>query len=167
MEPLRVYADATALIGLGRIGRLDLLDLLPPPILVTAQIWEEAAGDPRRRGAAALIDARERGLLLVVDEGDPDAFPQLDPGESTVLSAAAAAGAIALLDERKARSVVNSDPSLRATIRQVTGIVGLILLAKRRGRIGAVRPILDDLMRQSFRIGPSFYDEILRQAGES
>ncbi|MCL4370168.1 MAG: hypothetical protein M1380_04590 [Chloroflexi bacterium] len=39
MTTLRVYVDATALIG--RINRLDLLTLLPCPIRVTTQVWEE------------------------------------------------------------------------------------------------------------------------------
>lgn len=154
---LSFYADATALIGLARIGRLDLLTLLPTPVYVTAQVWEEAGGDASKPGVVALQEARAKGLLAVVDEGNPQAFPRLDPGESTVLSAAAAAQAAVLLDERQARALISADASLRHSIRQATGIIGLILLAKRRGRIAAVRPLLDELIRQSFRISAAFY----------
>jgi predicted nucleic acid-binding protein len=163
---LAAYADATTLIGLARIDQLDLLTLLPEPTRVTGWVWEEVAGDPDKPGVAALERARDAGLLVVVEEGDPEAFPQLDPGESTVLTAAAAARAAVVLDERKARALLELDPQLKRAIRQVTGIIGLILLAKRRGRIPAVRPLLDELRRQSFWIGQRFYDDILRQAGE-
>jgi len=162
----RVYADATALIGLARIDRLDILSLLPLPIYVTERVWQEVASDAEKAGAAALLQAREAGLLAVVDEGDPDAFPQLDAGENTVLTAAAAAGAAVLLDERKARRLIESDPYLKAQIRAATGIVGLILLAKRRGLIPAVRPLLDALIGQNFWLSPTFYDSVLHEAGE-
>lgn len=161
-----VYADATSLIGLARVDRLDLLDLLPTPVRVTAEVWREATGDAGKPGVAALQAARERELLQVVEEGDPSTHPELDAGEATVLSAAAAARGAVLLDERKARSLLARESALREAIPQASGIVGLILLAKRRGRISAVRPLIQDLVRQSFWISPRFYQEILRLAGE-
>jgi predicted nucleic acid-binding protein len=166
VTPRPVYVDATALISLARIDRLDLLTLLPGPVRVTRWVWDEVVGDAAKPGVAALLQASEERMLLVVEEGDPDAYPQVDPGESTVLSAAAAVGAIVLIDERKARALIEADPVLRRSIAQVSGTVGLILLAKRRGLIPAVRPLLDDLIRQSFWIGPAFYEGALREAGE-
>jgi uncharacterized protein len=161
-----VYADATALIGLARIGRLDLLTLLSVPTYVTAHVWQEVAAIPAKPGVAALEGARDAGRLVVVEEGDPNAFPQVDAGESTVLGAAAAKRAVAIVDERKARALIESDADLREGIREVVGIVGLILLAKRRGRVTAVRPLLDELIRQHFWLSPSFYREALGAAGE-
>ena len=150
-EP-RVYAGATALIGLARIRRLDLLTLLPTPICVTRQVWNEVTGDLLKPGAVALQESGAAGLLSVVDEGDPAAFARLDAGESTVLSAAASTRTAVLVDERKARALINTDPALRGTISQVTGPLGLIVLAKHCGYVKPVRPILDDLIAQGFRI---------------
>ena len=166
MAPPAAYADATALIALARIDRLDLLTLLPGPIRATARVWDEATGDHGKPGVAALLRARADGLLVVVEEGDPAAFPELDPGECTVLTAAAAAGGIALIDERKARTRIDADPHLKGSIRQATEVVGLILLAKRRGRVPAARPLLDALIGQGFWMSPAFYREALRQAHE-
>lgn len=55
---------------------------------------------------------------------------------------------------------------VEAAIRHVTGVIGLILLAKRRGRLAAVRPILDTLIAQGFYMGQTFYRHILEQSGE-
>jgi predicted nucleic acid-binding protein len=140
---------------------------LPSPTRATRRLWHEAAGDRTKPGVSELLRAREVGLLVIIDEGDPEAFPELDPGESTVLTAASSAGAIALIDEREARALIEADARLSGTIRQATGVVGLLLLAKRRGRIAAVRPLLDALVDQGFWIGPAFYERILRVAGES
>ncbi|MGI8553662.1 MAG: DUF3368 domain-containing protein [Dehalococcoidia bacterium] len=160
------YADATALIGLSRINRLDHLNLLPVPIRVTITVWNEIAADPGKPGVEALQKAREARLLIVVEEGDSSAFPGLDPGEWTVLSAASSSKASVLLDERKARTLVAMDPALLGTIRQMTGIVGLLLLAKRQQRILVVRPLLEELLRQHFRLSRTLYQDILLQAGE-
>jgi len=164
--PGRVYADATALIGLARIDRLDLLTLLPTPIKVTDFVWREVAGNLHKPGVSALTLARTRGLLVVVIEGDAAVFPELDAGESSVLSAAAVAGAAVLVDERKARTVVGVDATLARRIRGAFGIVGLILLAKRRGRMPSVRPLLDELILENFWLGEALYREVLDQAGE-
>jgi hypothetical protein len=166
VAPPAAYADATALIALARIDRLDLLTLLPGPTRATVRVWDEATGDPSKPGVAALLRARADGVLVVVAEGDPAAFPDLDPGECTVLTAAAAARGIALIDERKARARIDADPRLKGSIRQATGVVGLILLAKRRGYVPAVRPLLDALVGQGFWMNPAFYQDALRQAHE-
>jgi predicted nucleic acid-binding protein len=161
-----VYADATALIGLGRINRLDLLTLLAKSVRVTEQVWEEVTGDPDKPGVEAIQSARVAGVLVVVDEGDSTAFPQLDSGESTVLTAAAAAHAAVVVDERKARALLKTDPGLAKAIPRAIGIVGVILLAKRRGYVPAVQPVLDELILQRFWVSPAFYQDVLRQAGE-
>jgi predicted nucleic acid-binding protein len=162
-----VYADATVLIGLGRIDRLDLLAMHPTPIKVTTLVWAEVTRDPERPGTSALRRALEEGILRVVDEGDAEAYPRLDPGESTVLSAAATAHAAVLIDEREARTLLATTPSLHASIPWSSGVVGLLLLAKRQGRIARIKPLLDQLMDETFRIAPALYREALRLAGES
>jgi hypothetical protein len=107
------------------------------------------------------------GLLVLVDEGVPDEFPQLDAGEASVLSAAVATRAVVIIDERAARLLIERDPEVRARLGSVTGSLGLILLAKRRGVIQAVRPVLDELIAQGFRISADLYRDVLVQAGET
>ena len=85
------YADATALIGLARIDRLDLLNLLPVPVRVTRMVWVEVTADVEKPGAQQLLAARHAGLLTVVEEGEAADFPFLDSGEGAGLLAAAGA----------------------------------------------------------------------------
>ena len=103
---------------------------------------------------------------MVVDEGDPNAYPELDDGEASLLSAAAAVGGSVLIDERKARKAIVAHPELHGSIPHVAGIVGLILLAKQRKRIAAVRPLLDDLISQGFWMSVGLYQAVLEQAEE-
>lgn len=143
-----------------------MLTLLPVPIKVTEHVWHEVADSPTKPGVEALVRARDKGLLQIVNEGDSHAFPQLDEGESTVLSAAASAHAGVLVDERKARRLLLADESLRRQISWVSGLLGLLLFAKRRGLVTQVQPLLDQLIAQRFYISPTLRNQILRHAGE-
>jgi len=48
----------------------------------------------------------------------------------------------------------------------VTGTVGLLIKAKQAGLVSAIRPILDALDANQFRIGEALRAEALRLAGE-
>jgi uncharacterized protein len=146
---------------------LQLLRLLHSPVRVTTTVWDEVQRDPTKPGADRLVEARHQGLLAIVDEGDESAYPQLDEGESSVLSAAAASRGIAIIDERKARHLLTTDTDLRQSIRASIGIVGLLVLAKRRGLISAVKPPLDELSSQGFHMSARLLREALDAAGET
>lgn len=159
-----VFGDASPLIGLARIGRLDLLRLLPIPVRVTTEVWREVTGDSSQPGVQAVLGAEQTGLLTVVEEGDPSEFPFLGAGEASTLSAALSAGGAVLIDETKARRLLEHDPRL-APVPYLT-TVALVVLAKRRGHLDRVRPILDALRSETFRISEGLYEDALRTAGE-
>jgi predicted nucleic acid-binding protein len=159
-------ADATPLIALARIGRLDLLDVLPVPILVAVTVWNEVAGDLSRPGAVVLERARDDGILAVIDAGDAHAYLQLGPGENATITAAAEIGAAVIVDERKARRLLREDPELRGSIPAILSTVALVILEKRAGVVPDVRVILHQLQKQGFYIGQSVYEAALRSSGE-
>lgn len=162
----KIFADASPLIALARIKRLDLLTSLPVPIYVTDTVWREVTSNATLPGVAELIAAQEVGLLHIVPGGDPAAYPQLDAGEASTLSAAAREGAAIIIDEQKARAIMRGDPVLSAAIPAIIGTVGLILVARNRGYIPLVRPILDALRQETFRLSNELYEEVLRAADE-
>lgn len=49
----------------------------------------------------------------------------------------------------------------------VVGTLGVLLLAKRRGPIPAVRPEIEALDAVRFRFGPEIADSVLADAGEA
>lgn len=163
---IAVYADASPLIALARIDRLDILRGLPLPVRVTAAVWQEVAADPERPGAASLEHARVGGILAVVQEGDAALYAPLGRGESATLSAASRSRAAVLLDDLQARRLLQRDPALRSTIAGHVGTIGLVVLAKDIGLIDEVRPVLDALRGQRLRVSPRLYEDALRRAGE-
>lgn len=50
----------------------------------------------------------------------------------------------------------------------IVGVLGLLLVAKRRGLVSAVQPIIDDLINEAgFRVSNPLYQEVLRATGET
>lgn len=161
-----IYADASPLIALARIDRLDILHALSLPVYTTAAVWQEVVADPSRPGQSALDVARTTGLLTVVSEQNSSLWPPLGLGEATTLSAASKARAAVLLDDRQARRLLQRDPMLAATIPSMIGTVGAVVLAQQRGLIRQVSPILDALRQSGLRMSQRLYEDALRRAGE-
>jgi predicted nucleic acid-binding protein len=78
--------------------------------------------------------------------------------------------AIALAFELKAR-VILDDLAARRLARELkvelVGTAALLYLAKTRGEVLAVRPLLDALLATGFRLSPALYREILAAAEEA
>ena len=49
----------------------------------------------------------------------------------------------------------------------MTGLVGVLLAAKRSGLIPSVRPFLDRLRRSDFRLSEEFVATVIEEAGEA
>lgn len=49
----------------------------------------------------------------------------------------------------------------------ITGMVGILLMAKERGLIERVKPYLDKLLATNFKLGLGLYNQALTMAGES
>ena len=69
-------------------------------------------------------------------------------------------GLLAGLDDLRARQLAES-----MGIR-VIGTLGILVRAKQAGLIGTVRPLLDQIINQGFRLGPERYRDVLRLADE-
>ncbi|MBS0016153.1 MAG: DUF3368 domain-containing protein, partial [Arthrospira sp. SH-MAG29] len=82
------------------------------------------------------------------------------------------AEAIALAIEVKAARLIIDERLGRQAARdfgvKITGVLGILLLAKRQQLITQVQPIMDNLMAQAnFRISSQLYADVLMAADES
>lgn len=153
--------NATPLISLAILGRLDLLDKLFSLVVVPESVAKEVTtpDKPFSEELARFVKdkiraCRNKDLVQLF------AF-NLDAGESEVLALYyEIENAIVVVDEEKARKL-----ALRKEIPFI-GTLGLLVLAKRNGLIPEVKSLLDLLIEREIRIGKKVYKKVLSMAGE-
>ena len=160
-----VIADTGPLIALARIGQLDLLRRLYGRVVVPPAVHTELAIDSNRPGAKALAGVFVAGWVVIEAVTDSSVRWELDqllgPGE---------AQAIALAEQEDVRFLLIDDARGRRTARSrgipVVGVAGMLLVAKSRGELAAVGPVLDRLSSAGYRLSPLLVAGTLARAGE-
>ena len=157
---LMIVSNSAPLLAFARINELALLERIVQHLLIPEAVWHEVTDDLSRPGAAAI---RHASWIEVspVTAIPPELLVVLDHGEAEVIALAEAVNAAeVVLDERAARAV--------ATTRglQIIGTAGLLVRAKRQGRIAAVRPFLEQMQSQGVHYSQQFVRELLRQIDE-
>jgi len=162
-----VVADTGPLIALGRAGCLKLLHDLYKDVLIPPAVRDELHLGSGRPGARQSAEAFEQGWLQVQEpsadsaQALSDLMLVLDPGEAeAILLAEEVQCRFLLIDERKGRAIAK-----RRGV-PVVGIAGVLLVAKKRGLIDAVVPILKNLEQVGYRMSTGLTNEIARLAGE-
>jgi predicted nucleic acid-binding protein len=158
-----VVADATPLLYLSRIRRLDIARALYVQVLVPREVHEELV--ERRPDADGVKELRAAEWIVVVDAPasipvDESPLAVLDAGEAAALRLAFERRALVLIDERAGRRVAHS---LGLAVR---GTLGTLVEARLRGVVEAVGPILTELERHGFRASPELRAWALQAAGE-
>jgi predicted nucleic acid-binding protein len=161
---LKIVSNASPLINLARIGKLDLLRGLFSKLLIPEAVWGEividGAGQPGAdevKGADWIQKRQVKNKQLV------DALMQeLDAGEAEAIALALEEGADWLLmDEHLGRETAHH---LKL---QSIGLVGVLIVAKRKELIPAIKPCLDALRDLAgFRIKDFLYTRILKDENE-
>ena len=162
-----VVSDTSPLSGLAIVGKLSLLEALYGQIVIP----DAVANELRRGGQDDLRIAQVLALSWVeikpstnhplIDE--LQTIYKLDKGESEAIALALELNADALLiDERLGRREAS-----RLGL-AITGMLGVLLAAKKQTLVSAVRPIVDALIEEAgFRISSQLYREVMAAAEES
>lgn len=145
-----VVTDSTCLIGLERIGRLDILPALFDPILMPPEVAREFGSTlPWLQTEALTSNLLVAVLRLLVDAGEAEA-----------IALASEKGCRLISDDKQARAVAK-----RLGVAMI-GTAGILVRAKQEGVITEIKPILDDLEINSFFISAALRAEALRLTGE-
>jgi len=159
-----IVSNTSPIIDLACIGRLGLLPALFGEIAIPEAVFHEiTVADPDAPGASEVQTAAWVRRYAVVNQPLVASLRlELDPGEAEAIACAVEADAkLLLIDERRGRLV-----AVRLGL-ATTGLIGVLLLARKKGWIESLRPLLDDLRRVAgFWIGDALYARVLRDAGE-
>lgn len=138
--------NASPLISLAKIGRLDLIQSptrqLLIPRAVAAEIRQGPSDDPARKA----IDTELKTMIFdVVTDEDVLAW-SLGAGESAVLSLARSRDSVAVIDDYEARSAA------RVFGIPCTGTLGIVIQAAKEGRIPSAAPWIRALRAAGLRL---------------
>ncbi|MDB9535987.1 DUF3368 domain-containing protein [Dolichospermum planctonicum CS-1226] len=161
-----IVSDTSPLSNLAIVGYLSLLQQIYNKVIIPQAVAEELrnASDEENLIAGVLsldwievVSAKNLELISVLRNNH-----NLDRGEAEAIALALELNADELLiDERLGRR-----EATRLGL-PITGVLGILLVAKRRGLISAVQPVMDALMNQvGFRVSSQLYAEVLKAAGE-
>jgi len=146
-----VVSDSACLIGLERVQRLDLLCAVFGEVLVPPAVATEFGVNLAWLKVVAPTDGKLVAACRAL----------VDDGEAEAIALAAELGAELLMDDLLGR---RHAARLQVPVR---GLLGVLVLAKRAGKLAAVAPVIADLKQQNFFIGEALVAEVLKQCGES
>ena len=159
-----VVSDSTILIGLVKIGKLDLLKEIFSKVFIPEEVFKEVVERGKGKPGSKVIKKAAWIEAKSVKDKVQVAFllGSLEKGEAEVLVLSRELKAdLILLDEEKARK------SAVIAGFKVMGLLGLFILAKNLDLIHEVRPLVDELMIKKFRISEKLIEETLKRAGEA
>ncbi|RLC14470.1 MAG: DUF3368 domain-containing protein [Deltaproteobacteria bacterium] len=158
-----VVANSGPLISLAEIGQFRVLRQLFGKIRIPDAVRKEVVVSGKNRpGASEVEDSSWIQAMPVRDiTGVQLLRERLGAGESEAIVLVMGLNAdLLLIDEARARRIAESR-SLK-----VSGTVGCLVMAKRKGLIPKVTPLLDSLLVSGFRMSNELYRKGQALAGE-
>lgn len=159
-----VVSNTSPISNLAKIGQLNLIQQLYGRILIPDAVYEELLDE---RAGETVIRAVQSATWLEIksvqnQELVDNLRTRVNVGEAEAIALAVEVNATRLIiDERLGRQAAK-DLGVK-----ITGVLGILLLAKRQKLIIDVRPIMDNLIGQaSFRISRQLYANVLNAADE-
>ncbi len=162
-----VISDSSVLIHLSKIGRLHLLKDFFGEVTIPGAVWREVVEEGKDQpGTIEVERAYREGWIKVLTPANSSLLPllklDLDDGEAEVIALALELRAdLVLIDESEGRRIAGlyNLPKI--------GTVGLLIRAKREGRISSLRVELDRLRREGgFWMKEALYLRVLQAVGE-
>ena len=159
-----VVSDSGPLIALAGCGHLKLLLAVFDTIHVPQAVLDETTADRSRRGAADIAAFVQAHAQVHANRNDAiyaAAVRHLDEGEAQALSLAHALSCGVLMDDRRGRQT-----AIRQNV-PLFGVLGVLLQARRTGRLMRIAPVLDRMQHNGYRISQALIDAALKRAGEA
>ena len=162
---MRIVSDTGPIIGLAKIGRIDLLrqfteEISIPPFVhkelfgktgIETGLIEKALGDFLKVTPVSILEPSTERLLAELDEGERQAVS---------LAYSFGKDVLLLMDDHAGRRAA------RELKIAVTGLVGVVLMAKEKGLLDSVTSTIKDLRKAGYWISDEVMEAAGRLAGE-
>ena len=157
---LKVACNSSPLIHLAKIKMLEILEFFFGEILVPEVVYRECVGEGGEREDAKEIEkARWIRVVNIQDEELKIALNVvLDEGESeSIVLALEQSADLILLDDYEAREFA------RTYGLNITGTVGILMKAKKEGKITSLKEELERLRESGFWLSNDLYAQVLQE----
>jgi len=162
---MKIVSDTGPIIGLAKIGKIDLLKSIAEEVLIPPKVYRELFG--RVGGESEQIDRALSDFIkiksdITFDLATEEALADLDEGEKQAISLAFTIekDALLLLDDRAGRQA-----SKNLNIPTI-GLVGLLLLAKEKGIVKNVGLLIEELLNNGYWLSDEIASTAKKLAGE-
>ncbi|MEH2279755.1 MAG: DUF3368 domain-containing protein [Nostoc sp.] len=162
-----IVSDTSPITNLAAIGQLDLLHQLYSRVIIPQAVFNEMVGiDKVVPGAVEVQQLSWIQTQTIVNSQQVTEIQEnqnnidLGEAEAIILSLELKADLL-LMDERRGRTVATSYGL------NVTGLLGVLLQAKKQRLIPAIKPLIDRLIATAdFRVNQELYTIVLQSANE-
>ena len=162
-----IISDTSIITNLAAIQYLQLLPQLYDQVTIPEAVYRELTEiDPPVPGTLEVQIAPWLEVRQVFDRSVIERLQievKLDLGESEAIALALELNAdLLLIDERRGRAEAD-----RLGVR-ITGLLGILVEAKRKNLIAALKPLMDAMIAMSnFRVSSDLYNQILDVVDET
>ena len=159
-----VVSDTTAITHLAKIGALDLLRKLYVEILIPDAVFTELSKAKKTQpGALQVLNSKWIKVVKINNQSIVNKLTNhLDLGESEAIALSIELQSdVLIIDEVKGRDIA------KKLGRNIIGMIGVLLEAKKKGYIKTVKPYLDKLRATGFILGEDIYQLALKLSQES
>lgn len=148
-----IISDTSCLIAFDRINQLEILHHVFDSIVTTSNVQQEFGKDLPEwiKIQDALNQDKKAELEKVVDTGEASAIALAIEIQNSVL----------IIDEKKGRKVA------RSLNLQIIGSLRVLLIAKQKGIIKNIFPLIQELEKKNFRFSKILIDQVLTAANET
>ncbi|NEQ39646.1 MAG: DUF3368 domain-containing protein [Okeania sp. SIO3I5] len=159
-----IVSNTSPISNLAKVGQLNLLQQLYETVLIPNAVYEELLDE----GAGEIVIRVVRGATwlkmqpLQNQEVAIELRKFINLGEAEAIALAFEVNATRLLINERLGRKVAIEQGLK-----ITGVLGVLLSAKKQGLIPFVKPVMNDLIAQAnFRVSSQLYAEVLRAVNE-
>jgi len=164
-----IVSDTSPITNLAAVQTLDLLQFLYGSIIIPVAVYNELTQADIKKAVPGATEVQTyswiqtrpvQNLQKVNEILVANSNIHLGEAEAIVLALELKADLL-LMDERRGRTLAMNYQL------KVTGLLGVLLQAKKQGKIIAVKPLLEQLINDAeFRINDQLYEQVLQLAKE-
>jgi predicted nucleic acid-binding protein len=162
---VRIVSNTGPVIGLAKIGKVDLLKMLAEEVLIPPYVYKELFGKIGTEAAQiemALSDFIRVAPVNVTEPSITSVLAELDEGERQAVALASALGkdVLLLMDDHAGRRAA------RKLGVAITGLAGLLLVAKEKRLVDNVGSLLEALRNAGYWLSDEVVEIARKLAGE-